>query len=138
MYSEPCARLTRFMMPNTSVSPAAIRNSITPSCRPFRHCSATRSAVNAGPRRRSLHRTFLVVGVLVVLEDRLLDLHLDLAAAALDGLEQVEVLDGEVVRVVGELAAGRPEVGPAHGGDHALLVREIALHGPDRRVDQQD
>src|SRR5712664_4055028 len=109
------------MMPNTSVSPAAIRNSITPSCRPFRHCSATRSAVNAGPRRRSLHLTFLIVGVLVILEDRLLDLHLDLAATALHGLQQVEVLDREVVRVVGELAARGPKVGLANGGDHAPL-----------------
>src|SRR6185503_3262119 len=43
MYSEPCARFTMFMMPNTSVSPAAIRNSITPYCRPFSSCSKTRA-----------------------------------------------------------------------------------------------
>ena len=27
-------------MPNTSVSPAAMRKSMTPSCSPFRHCSS--------------------------------------------------------------------------------------------------
>jgi hypothetical protein len=31
MYSEPCARFTKFMIPNTSVSPAASRNSRMPS-----------------------------------------------------------------------------------------------------------
>src|SRR5882672_12137416 len=39
MYSEPCARLTKSMMPNTSVSPAASRNSSRPNCRPFSDCS---------------------------------------------------------------------------------------------------
>ena len=36
MYWTPCARLMKSITPNTSVSPAAIRNSSTPSCRPFR------------------------------------------------------------------------------------------------------
>ena len=35
MYSDPCARFTTFMMPNTSVSPADSRNSSTPSCSPL-------------------------------------------------------------------------------------------------------
>src|SRR5690554_6139914 len=35
MYIEPCARLTKFMMPKTSVRPAAMRNSRTPSCKPL-------------------------------------------------------------------------------------------------------
>ena len=39
MYSEPCARLTRSMMPKTSVRPAASRNSSMPNCTPFKHCS---------------------------------------------------------------------------------------------------
>src|SRR5919108_593273 len=39
MYSEPCARLTRSMMPKIKVSPAASRNSSSPNCKPFRHCS---------------------------------------------------------------------------------------------------
>src|SRR5688572_21411770 len=49
MYSEPCARFTMSMMPKISVRPAATRNSSRPSCRPFRHCSRTRSIDN--PRR---------------------------------------------------------------------------------------
>src|SRR5437868_1866862 len=110
MYSEPCARLTRFMMPKTSVRPAAIRNSMTPNCSPLRHCSTTRSQFN-GPLCLPLHRTLLIVGVLVVLEHRLLDLHLDLAAWALYRAQQVEVLDRGVVDVERELAARRLEVG---------------------------
>src|SRR5437764_9868911 len=39
MYCTPCARLMKSITPNTSVSPAAIRNSSTPSCRPFRVCT---------------------------------------------------------------------------------------------------
>src|SRR5918996_4224061 len=142
------------MMPKTSVRPAAIRNSMTPNCRPLRHCSRTsnplmevpvneRGAGGPAPLARArspalpLHRALMVVGVLVVLEDRLLDLHLDLGAA-LDGLQQIEVLDGMVVDVVGELPAGRLEVGLPHGGHHALLVAEVALDGAHRRVDQHD
>ena len=41
MYSEPCARLISPITPNTSVSPAAIRNSITPNCTPLSSCSIT-------------------------------------------------------------------------------------------------
>src|SRR6185295_9589701 len=48
MYSEPCARFTMFMMPNTSVRPAAIRNSITPYCRPFSSCSKRRGKFTRG------------------------------------------------------------------------------------------
>src|SRR5690349_24865321 len=128
MYSEPCARLTRFMMPKTSVRPAAIRNSMTPNCSPLRHCSTTRSQFN-GRARLPLHRTLLVVGVLVVLEDGFLNLHLDVPARALHRAQQVEVLDGGVVDVERELAARGLEVGLPHGRDHPLLVGEIALAG---------
>src|SRR5204863_5932872 len=108
------------MIPKTSVSPAAIRNSITPNCSPLRHCSTTRSQFN-GPRRLPLHRTLLIVGILVVLEDGLLDLHLGLAGGPLHRPQEVEVLDRGVVDVERELAARRLEVRLAHGGDHALL-----------------
>ncbi len=37
---EPWARLIRVMMPNTRVSPADMRNSITPSWSPFSACSS--------------------------------------------------------------------------------------------------
>src|SRR6516165_8735257 len=43
MNSEPWARLMTRMMPNTSVTPTAIRNSISPNCTPLKSCS-TRSA----------------------------------------------------------------------------------------------
>src|SRR3954469_4717140 len=36
MYCTPCARLMKSITPKTSVRPAAIRKSSTPSCRPFR------------------------------------------------------------------------------------------------------
>src|SRR5262245_10359301 len=124
------------MMPNTSVSPAAIRKSMTPSCRPFSACSRTRitGAQNKGARRATaplprsvrqrlpLHSTFLIVGVLVVLEDGLLDLHLLLAARALHRAQEVEVLDREVVHVVRVGPARGPVVRLPHRGDHALLV----------------
>src|SRR5215467_3073067 len=134
MYNEPCARLTRFMMPKTSVRPAAIRNSMTPNCNPLRHCSTTRSQFN-GRARLPLHRTLLVVGVLVVLEDGFLDLHFDLPTRALHRAQQVEVLDRGVVDVVCELAARRLEVRLPHGGDHPLLVGEVALHRTHGGVD---
>src|SRR6266404_8803421 len=35
MYWTPCARLMKSITPNTRVSPAAIRNSSTPSCSPL-------------------------------------------------------------------------------------------------------
>src|SRR5690606_507306 len=35
MYSEPCVRFTKLMMPNTSVSPAASKNNSTPYCTPL-------------------------------------------------------------------------------------------------------
>src|SRR5262245_39946312 len=50
MYSEPCARFTRSMMPKISVRPAASRNSSNPNCSPLRHCSRT-SSIRI-PRRR--------------------------------------------------------------------------------------
>src|SRR5262245_48916251 len=112
------------MMPNTSVSPAAIRNSVTPNWTPLRACSRTRSRFSPLP----LHPAVLRVRVLVVLEDRLLDLHLRLSAGPLHGLEEIEVLDREVIDVVRVLPARRRVVRLPHRRDHALLVLEVALH----------
>src|SRR5437899_5074040 len=146
------------MMPKTSVSPAAIRKSITPYCSPLSVCSRTRERVidtrapgqtkgarpgrapRSSPRLVSLplHRALAGVRILVVLEDGLLDLHHELAARILHGLQEVEVLDREVVHVVLVRPARRLVVDLAHRGDHALLVREIALHRADRAVDQHD
>src|SRR2546426_6329298 len=160
MKSEPWARLTRFMMPKTRVSPAAIRNSMTPYCSPFSPCSSTSStsrsrasAVRPGRRKKGaraapaplarrsasrlpLHPAVLGVGVLVVLEDRLLDLHGELALGRPHGFQKVEVLDREVVQVVLVGTARRIVVGLPHGGDHPRLVREVTLDRAHRGVDQ--
>src|SRR5690242_14276891 len=68
MYSEPCARLIMSMIPNTSVRPAASRNSIRPSCSPLSACSSS-NRPDIDPR--SLHRAFLHVRIAVIAEDRL-------------------------------------------------------------------
>src|SRR6476661_1866730 len=64
MYCTPCARLMKSITPNTSVRPAAIRNSSTPSCRPFRVWTIRRvvdislfvKEVNGDLTLRSRHR----------------------------------------------------------------------------------
>src|SRR5258708_1325427 len=127
MYSEPCARLIMSMMPNTSVRPAASRNSIRPSCKPFSTCSTIRES---GIRTRdslSRHceRSEAIQGVRGLALDRFVatllamtcSLHLaarrerirvvgehfadrlvgDPAAAVLDDFAQVVVLDRKVV-----------------------------------------
>src|SRR5438128_10083395 len=90
------------MMPKTSVSPAAMRKSITPYCRPLSVCSSTRARVMDTLARAPLplHRTLAGVGILVPLEDGPLDLHHQLAARILHGLQEVEDLDREVVHDV--------------------------------------
>src|SRR5580765_3311375 len=102
------------MMPSTSVSPAAMRNRVTPNCNPFSSCSKTSpKVIKKGARapfwspfrRASLHLAILEVRVLVLLEDGLLDAHLDVAVRELLGLQQVEVLDRVVVDVEGERPA---------------------------------
>src|SRR5256885_10264532 len=148
MYSEPCARLTRFMMPNTSVSPAAIRNSMTPYCRPFSNCSKSRAMKN-GDRPHfpkwglspfsPFHLAVLRVRILVLLEGLLQDAHLRaVRPRAFHRLQQVEVLDRMVIHVVGEPSADRVEVGLAHRLDQGVGVLQVAMGGPHRRVDQHD
>src|SRR5258706_4266739 len=56
------------MMPNTSVSPAASRNSINPNCRPFRACSTKRIGVRA--RSSLLHRAVFGPEVAETLDHR--------------------------------------------------------------------
>src|SRR6185369_2037791 len=149
MYSEPCARFTMFMMPSTSVSPAAIRNSITPYCSPFRSCSKTSPQVMAQkiraparPYSRNLsknlpfHLAVLVVGVLVLLERLLHDLHRHaVLVRRLDRLQQVEVLDRVLVVVELELAAHRVVVRLAHLAHQRLRVLQVALGAAHARVD---
>src|SRR6185295_15209597 len=141
-----------FMMPSTSVSPAAIRNSMTPYCRPFSICSKTRPQVmakNKGARApllkecvlRSLplHLAILVVGVLVLLERLLQDLHGDaVLVVRLYRLQQVEVLDRVLVVVELELATHRVVVRLAHFLDQRLGVLQVALGAAHGGVDQHD
>src|SRR5262245_2832894 len=112
-------------MPKTRVSPAASRNSSSPNCRPFRHCSRNSSMglrsqrTDVGRRadglassvfrplsslvRRPaspLHRALLVEAVLAVLDDRGHGLEDEIAARILDRFLQVEILDGELIVAV--------------------------------------
>src|SRR6185369_11584940 len=105
------------MMPSTSVSPAAIRNSINPSCRPFSACSAASAAVTA-----SLHRAFVRVGVGVILEDRADGAVGDAALRILLHHAQVVVLHGVVVPVELEGPAHRLEIGGSERRAQRFLV----------------
>src|ERR1043166_5915462 len=131
MYWTPCARLMRSITPNTNVSPAAIRNSSTPSCSPLRICTKRRDDIRISDVRDqlpeigivlltsdirhltsvSLHSAVLRVGVLVIREHLLGDLGLELAVRALHHLDQIEVLDGIMIVAELEIAAQRLEVG---------------------------
>src|SRR5271169_4763045 len=63
---------------------------------------------------RSLHRTFVVEAILVVLDDGGDRLQRELAVGILDHVLQVEILDRDVVVAVFERAAQRLEVGLLH------------------------
>src|SRR3954463_6980425 len=103
MYCTPCARLIRSITPNTKVSPAAIRNSSTPSCRPFKACTSRRCT-------RLLERALLRERVAVVLEHLLAQFGLELPVRPLRDLDQVEVLDRVAVGVEAEPAPRRLDV----------------------------
>src|SRR5258706_9575762 len=100
------------MMPNTSVSPAAIRNSITPSCRPFSAWNAsswgsiTMTRCRSAGRRLPLHRAVLGVRVGVRGQHGTAPELAQLAVLA-HGLVQVVALDRELVVVELERAAHR-------------------------------
>src|SRR4029079_10030456 len=141
MYSEPCARLTRSMIPNTSVNPAASMNSSRPHCRPLRHCSMKRvmarrlhiCAIENGGSARApppsftapasvrRHLAFRVMTVLEVLDDRGGCLPHELVAF-LDPIIQIEVLDRNVIRSELEAAAHRLEIGLFERLTHRVLV----------------
>src|SRR5215204_3377102 len=122
MYCTPCARLMKSITPNTSVSPAAIRNRMIPNCSPLRVWTRRRVAdIDRGriansewrigtfysPLAAGLARRLAVlrIHVAVVLEDLLDDLGLELAVRAPCDLHQVEVLDRIAVGVELERAA---------------------------------
>src|SRR5262249_75742 len=120
------------MMPNTSVRPAASRNSIRPSCRPFSSCSTIRDG-----GKGSLHLALRGGDVLEVGE-RLADgLVGDAAASVLVDLAQVVVLDREVVLVEAEFSARRVEFGFGERLAQRLLVLDLAADLLDRGIDQQ-
>src|SRR3954470_6806513 len=131
------------MMPNTSVSPAAMRKSMTPYCRPFNSCSKTKPQAMAKKRARlapfpviasllPFHLAVLVVGVLVLLERLGDDLHLGAVLAALDRLQQVEVLDRVLVDVELEFAAHGAVVRLAHFLHQRLRILQVALGAAHR------
>src|ERR1700730_6119620 len=136
MYWTPWARLMRSITPNTSVSPAAIRNSSTPSCSPLRICTKRRvdirSLFGCRIRNRTPHRAVLRVDVLVIAEHLLGDLGLELAVLALRRLHQIEVLDRIVIVAELEIAAQRLEVRFLERGAHGVLVGKVAFDGGNR------
>src|SRR6266850_5212298 len=93
------------MMPNTSVSPAASRNSISPNCRPFSDCSRIRIQ----DKTNLLHGAVLHVGVAVILEDGADGLVDETPLGILADDAQVIVLDRELVAVELERPAHRLE-----------------------------
>src|SRR5438067_8610323 len=144
MYSEPCARLIMSMMPNTSVSPAASRNSISPNCTPFRDCSRKRIAdmkIGTVPifPARLLHRAVFEPEVAVVLEDGA-DLAVDDApVAVLDQRAHVVILDRRAVRRLLPRPARRlGALGRLHQrGAERSCVLDLALGVAHRLVDDQ-
>src|SRR6476620_101731 len=117
------------MMPSTSVSPAASRNSIRPSCSPFRSCSAARVALTA-----SLHRAFAHVRIGVVPEHRAHGLVGDAALRILLDDAQVVVLYRVLVAIELERPAHGLELGRGECRAQRLLVLEIAAYLAHRGV----
>src|SRR5215510_11766339 len=150
MYWTPCARLMKSITPKTSVSPAAIRNSRTPSCSPLRTWT-TRRVVDIPSL---LHRAVLdrvVVGVELEGAAQRLEVGLGerraqrvlvggralgLLQRAVDelrrviGLERVAarhrvvflLIGGDERLVLGGVQVGRP-VGAAEEAERGILLR---------------
>src|SRR6478672_3944736 len=132
------------MMPKTSVRPAASRNSSSPNCRPFRHCSINNSiglrrtmdgplgpsflpppVLRPAPLARSpLHRTLVVKLILTVLDDRGDGLEGEVAFRVLHHILQVKVLNRKMVVAVLVGTAHRCVVGLAPLGSHGVLLAE--------------
>src|SRR3954468_11670151 len=142
IYSEPCARLIMSMMPNTSVRPAASRNSMRPNWTPFSPCSKKRIAdINWGltPINALLHAAFAQPVVLVVLQDSG-DLFVDDATlAVLHQGAHVVVLDrGAVRRLLPRAARRFRALGRLHqSGAESLRILDLALRVLHRLVDDQ-
>src|SRR5690606_16911773 len=135
MYSEPCARLTMSMMPNTSVRPAASKNSIRPNCRPFSSCSSM-SIESIAKACSAAHPALLRVGVAVLFHHGTDELVGHLPLFIPDDLAQVVILDREVIGVERERTTHRGKVGLLQGLAQRILVLEIAVYLLDGGVDQ--
>src|SRR6187431_1255344 len=128
------------MVPKASVTPTAIRNSISPSCRALKDCSA-RNAIGmtaaAGVGARSaLQWTGAVMRVLDVLLDDLEEFHIVFAVIGLFDPLQDDVLDRKIVVVELEVATQRLEVRLFQCS--AELVGIFRSSFPQRGVEQKD
>src|SRR5918995_5365941 len=86
---------------------------------------------------RRLHRALLRLTVGIVREDLLLCRGHVFAVPAPDRLNQMEILDRKLVRVVAEAPARRGEVGSAQGLAQGILVRNLGTGCRNRRIDQE-
>src|SRR6185436_6711804 len=139
MYSDPCARLIMSITPNTSVSPAASRNSISPNCSPLSSCSMISSVGMraAWAARSGLHRASADVGVAVILQDRCVEGLVDQPALAVGAdRAHVVVLDRVLIGVELERPAHRIELGRLQCLAQRFAIVELALDVAHRRVDQ--
>src|SRR3954463_15857098 len=98
MYSDPCARLMKFMMPHTSVRPAAIRKSISPSWVALSACSSRMPALIAGPGCQApagslLHGALCRIRVPMLGKDLLAGAKPHLAVRVLGHRRDVVILD---------------------------------------------
>src|SRR6266487_7102630 len=144
------------MMPNTRVSHAASRNSISPNCSPFSDCSTIRiqdmklemkmrRGNEKGEMRRGrftppsfsfkdflFHRTFLNISIAAVLEYRSHGLVDQASLRILPHHAQVVVLDRVLVAVEPERTAHRLELRRLERLAQAFRVLDPALHFADR------
>src|SRR5688572_11548459 len=143
MYRDPCARLMKFMMPHTSVSPAAMRNSITPSWVALSACSSTTPPLIALPERCAcggsiLHGALGGISITVVGQDLVAKAELRLAVRILDDRRHVVLHDREVVRPQLEGAAHRTEIGLLQLLDECFLVFDSALDPAHASIEEHD
>src|SRR5262245_19792983 len=111
MYWTPCARLMKSITPNTSVRPAAIRNSRTPNWSPFRTWTTKRPVDITSVRHLLLfHRAILGVRIREVGKNLFVDLGLELTIAAFGNFDQIEILNRIVVGVEPKTATQRCEI----------------------------
>src|SRR5690606_7621054 len=150
MYIEPCARLTKFMMPKTSVRPAAMRNSRTPSCRPLSAWMMNRLRLTIHPCltwRAALvpahHDRYCLLFQAALLGEigTFGDLHRrqrlqNSFAVFFDHVNAVEGCVREMVGIELEVAAHGIKVGFLQSGNECFLVGQVATHLADGGIQQ--